>query len=210
MIAYATRAVAWPRLLASTGAIVALVALVAARPGQMWPLQGLAIGVAAGTAAWSMDETAAAVVDALPRSLRWRTLARTAIVAPVAAAWVGSVLVAADRLPPHTGLFLLQGFAALLAGVAFATWRRSLGDATPGTAFAATAIPVAAMFALLRPWPDRLPLFPLWPGEAWTLSAVIWMAVALGAAALLATATRERRVKTAAQAGRRRRRMPGG
>jgi hypothetical protein len=186
MIRYAARAVPWPLVLASCMLTAALMAMVAAWPRTMWPLQGTAIGLIAGTAAWSLDETAAAVVDTLPRSLRWRTAARAIAVVPLALTWVGCVLVPGSRLPPHTGLFLLQGIAALLFALAFVTWRRARGEAVPGTRFASIVIPVAAMLALMRPLPDRLALFPAWPGEQWTLSLAIWGTLAVGSAALLA------------------------
>jgi hypothetical protein len=167
--------------------------MVAAWPQTMWPLQGTAIGLIAGGAAWSLDETAAAVVDTLPRPLRWRTAARAIAVVPLARTWVACVLVPRDRLPAHTGLFLLEGLAALLFAVAFVTWRRARGDAVPGARFASVMIPVAAMLALVRPLPDRLPLFPAWPGEQWTLSLVIWSTLAVGSATLLAMTLSEAR-----------------
>jgi hypothetical protein len=52
-------------------------------------------------------------------------------------------------------------------------------------------IPAVAFLALARPFPDSLPLFPIWPGEAWTLSLGIWSALAVVSAALLAVATSE-------------------
>ena len=163
-------------------------ALVAAWPEVVWPLQGAAVGLLAGAAAWSMDETAAAVVDTLPRPLWWRTAARAAAVVPLALVWTGCVLVAGDRLPPHSELFLLQGFAAVLCAVAFVTWRRAHGEAAPGARVAAGAIAVATALALLRPLPEHLPLFPVWAYEEWDLSLAIWSALAAASAVLLALA----------------------
>lgn len=186
MIRYAARAVPWTLVLAGCALTPALMTIVAAWPETMWPLQGTAIGLLAGVAAWSMDETAAAVVDTLPRPLPWRTVARATAIVPLALTWGGCVLIPRDRLPPHTELFLLQGLAALLFAVAFATWRRARGNAVPGTRFASFVIPVAAMLALVRPLPDRVPLFPVWTNEHWTLSLAIWTTLAVGSAALLA------------------------
>jgi hypothetical protein len=42
--------------------------------------------------------------------------------------------------------------------------------------------------ALIRPRPDILPLFPVWGYEEWNLSLVIWSALAVASAALLAIA----------------------
>ncbi len=188
MIRYAARAVPWPHVLASCVLTVPLMAMVAAWPETVWPLQGAAVGLLAGAAAWSMDETAAAVVDSLPRPLWWRTAARTAAVVPLMLVWGGCVLVAGDRLPPHSELFLLQGFAAMLCAVAYVTWRRAHGEAAPGARVASGAIAAATAFALLRPLPDLLPLFPVWAYEQWELSLAIWSALAVAAAVLLALA----------------------
>ena len=163
-------------------------AMVAAWPEVVWPLEGAAVGLLAGAAAWSMDETAAAVVDALPRPLWWRTAARAAAVVPLALVWTGSVLIAGDRLPPHGELFLLQGFTAVLAAVAFVTWRRAQGEAVPGARVGSAAIAVAVALALIRPFPDRAPMFPVWAYEEWDLSLAIWGALAAAAAVLLALA----------------------
>ena len=192
MTGFALRAVPWS-LVAACGAVVSvLMALVAAEPGTLWPLQGAAIGLLAGGAAWSMDETAAALVDTLPRPLWWRTAARAAAALPLALVWAGCVLVARDRLPAHTELFLLQGGAALLLGIGFVTWRRAHGVAAPGTRFASGVIPAALALALVRPFPERLPLFPVWESAAaWTLSLAIWGALALAAGGLLAVALAE-------------------
>jgi hypothetical protein len=192
VIRFAARSVPWPLVLLSCAFTAALMAMAASWPRVMWPLQGIAIGLIAGAAAWSMDETAAAVVDTLPRPLWWRTGARAVAVVPLGLVWAGCVLIPGDRLPPHRELFLLQGFAALLFAVACVTWRRARGQAGPGTQFASFVIPVAALLALARPFPERLPLFPVWPGEAWTLSLGIWSTLAGGSAALLAVAMSER------------------
>ena len=188
MIRYAARAVPWTLVATSCVLVVALMALVAAWPDVVWPLQGAAVGLLAGAAAWSMDEVAAAVVDTLPRALWWRTAARAAAVVPLALVWTGCVLVAGDRLPPHGELFLLQGFAAVLCSVAFVTWRRAHGEAAPGARVASGAIAVATALALIRPLPERLPLFPAWAYEQWELSLALWSALAAASAVLLALA----------------------
>lgn len=188
MIRYAARAVPWALVLATCIVVAALMALVAAWPEVVWPLEGAAVGLLAGAAAWSMDETAAAVVDTLPRPLWWRTAARAVVVVPLALVWIACVLVAGDRLPPHSDLFLLQGFAGVIVAVAFVTWRRAQGEAAPGDRVASAAVAVAVAFALLRPLPEHLPLFPVWAYEQWELSLAIWSALAAAAAVLLALA----------------------
>ncbi len=49
--------------------------------------------------------------------------------------------------------------------------------ATPGLALSPALIATIGALALVRPVPERLPLFPIWPGEAWALSAAIWWGV---------------------------------
>jgi hypothetical protein len=186
VIGYAGRAVPWRLVSAGCAAVSALMAIVAAWPKTMWPLQGTAIGLLAGVAAWSLDESAAAVVDTLPRPLWWRTAARASAAVPLAVTWAACVLVPRDRLPPHTALFLIQGFAALLFAIAFVTWRRAHQQAVPGTRFASVSIPVAAMLALVRPLPAQFPIFPVWPPEKWALSLAIWATLAACSAVALA------------------------
>jgi hypothetical protein len=185
VIRYAARAVPW-RLVATNCALVtAMMAMVATWPRVMWPLEGTAVGLLAGTAAWSMDERAAAIVDSLPRPLQWRTAARSLALVPLAGTWSACVLLAARRLPPHTVLFLIQGLAGLLFAVGFVTVERADGRAEPGARFAAIAIPASALFALARPIPQVLPLFPIWPSERWDLSLVLWSTLAVTSAFVL-------------------------
>ena len=87
MTGYVARAVPWPLVAAGCGTTAALMGLVAASPWVLWPLQGTAVGVLSATVAWSMDEQAAAVVDTLPRSLRWRTAVRASTVPLVLGIW---------------------------------------------------------------------------------------------------------------------------
>lgn len=188
MIRHASRAVPWGLVVMGCALVPALMAITAAWPRAMWPLQGMTIGLLAAVAAWSMDERAAAVIDTLPRPLWWRTAARAAATVPLASVWVACVLLAGDRLPDHPALFVLQGVAALLAGVALATWRRSRGGAMPGLVIAPAAVVITTGLALVRPVPERLPLFPIWEYERWGLSAAIWWGVLGGAMGLLAVA----------------------
>jgi hypothetical protein len=185
---HAARAVPWRIVGAASLLVPALVALAAVRPEALWPLQGVAVGLLAAVVAWSMDERAAAVVDTLPRALWWRTVARAVVVVPLGAVWVAGLHVAGDRFPDHTALFVLQGVAALAAGAAFATWRRAGGAATPGLVVAPTIVVATAVLALVRPVPERLPLFPIWDFEEWALSAAIWWGVLAGALGLLVAA----------------------
>lgn len=189
MARYALWAVPWPLVAVCCVVVPCLMAVTAAWPDVVWPLQGTAVGLLAAAAAWSMDERAAAVVDAMPRGLAWRTAARSAAVVPLSVVWTVSVVVAGDRLPDHTSLFVVQGLAALVAGVAVATARRAAGVATPGLVLAPAVLAAVAMLALVRPMPERIPLFPLWEDqEAWARSAAIWWTALAASALLLAAA----------------------
>jgi hypothetical protein len=165
------------------GFTAGLMAVVAAWPTTMWPLEGTAVGLLARAAAWCVDEAAAAVVDTLPRGLRWRTTGRAVAAIPLAVVWVLCVYAARHHLPPHAPLFALQGIAALAFAFAFVTWRRARGRPTPGALFGSFVIPASALFALARPVPTLLPLFPIWPDDAWALSHMLWIAVTAGSVA---------------------------
>jgi hypothetical protein len=184
VIRYAARAVPWGTVALACAAVPGLVAVLALDPERMWPLQGVAIGVLAAAAAWCMDERAAALVDTLPRSLGWRTAARALAAVPLAAVWAATLALAAGVMPDHPGLFLRQGAAALLMGVAVATWRRGRGSAMPGATAAPGALGVVAVLALTRPAHADVPLFPAWAGDDWARSGAIWWGL-LGAGAVL-------------------------
>lgn len=188
MIGYAARAVPWRLVLAGSTVAAALLALTSLRPEVLWPLQGTAVGVLAATAAWSMDERAAVVVDTLPRSLAWRTAARATALVAAAASWAAAVLLLGGRLPDHPEVLVLQGVAALVATAALTTWRRARGDATPGLVIAPVLVGAAAAVALARPVPDRLPVFPVWDHEPWGRSGLLWATVLGAGLAVLAVA----------------------
>jgi len=169
-------------LLVGCGAVAVLVALVGFRFTVMWPLQGTAVGVLAGITAMALDERCAALVDTLPRPLWWRTVGRVLFAVPgLLVIWVCALVAVRDRIPPHLGLFVLQGCAAVSLALSVTVARRAAGVAEPGAPFAAFAIPVAAAVALARPRPDWFPVFPVWPTENWSCSVVLWLVVAVAA-----------------------------
>jgi hypothetical protein len=179
------RVTPWLLLGTSCGVIAGLMALVAAWPRIAWPLQGACVGVIAGVAAMALDERSASIVDTLPRSLLWRSAARAAIVVPaLLTVWIGCLLAWQHRLPPHSGLFALQGVTAAAAAVAVTGRRRAAGVAEPGAPFAAATMPTVLALALIRPWTRWLPLFPIWPWENWPRSWAIWCATAVAVPAL--------------------------
>jgi hypothetical protein len=186
MTAYAVRAVPWARIVLAAGLVILLMELVRWNPWILWPLEGTAVGLLAGAAAWCVDEEAAAVVDGAPRGLAWRTAARAPGILLLAGVWAATVWHARASLFDHASVVLLQGLAALAAGTAWATSRRAAGAPMPGLAFAATVIPTATGWALVRPLAEQLPVFPYGTtttGQAtaslvgWTLLGVVSLGV---------------------------------
>jgi hypothetical protein len=192
MVRYAFRALPWPLLSTIATVVFVLMEVVRRWPWTMWPLEGCAVGLVAAGAAWCCDEPAAAMVDNAPRSLWWRTTARLLGVCALLGVWVLSVALARDSLFEHPVEVALQGVIASAAVVAWATWRRSRGAGTPGGLLAAGIVPVVTFWAVARPLPRSLPLFPYTTsvelGGDWASSLVIWLVVAAVAAALLIAA----------------------
>jgi hypothetical protein len=155
-------------------------------PWVLWPLEGTAVGLLAGAAAWCFDESAAVVVDVAPRGLAWRTAARTPAVLVLTAVWCGVVAHAGDSaLFGRSAEILIEGLVALAVGSAYASCRRAWGEPVPGLLLAAAVVPVTSAWALVRPFEATLPVFPYGTSSAndWTASTVGWLA--LGALSLV-------------------------
>ena len=193
MIAYAWRSVPLGSLMVAGGLLVVLMLVVARWPYTMWPLQGCAVGLLAGAAAWCFDEPAAAVADTAPRSLLWRTVARSAGLVVLLLWWGLAVRLAGADLFGHALDVAWQGVVAVLATTAYVTWRRSRGVATPGRATAAAVAPAVAFVALARLYADRVPVFPYTAAGDWALSRALWTAIALASVTALAVVLAERR-----------------
>ncbi len=188
MRSYAARAIPWRLLGACTALLGTLMALVRVHPWTLWPLQGLAVGLLAGAVGWCLDEPAAAVVDAAPRGLPWRTAARAIGIAPLAAVWLLLVWWARPALFGHPGTIAVQGLSASAIASAWVTWRRAGAAATPGNRFATAVVPLAAAWALARPLETRLPIFPYGPaGPAANWAGSTWLWATAGATALVFT-----------------------
>jgi tRNA(Ile2) C34 agmatinyltransferase TiaS len=193
VIRYAVRAIPWGRTALAGALVVTLMELVRWNPWVLWPLEGTAVGLLAGAAAWCFDEPCAAVVDTLPRGAAWRTAARTPALVVLLATWTVLALHAGhDALFGHVRAVLVQGLAAMAGGAALAVSSRGRGEAMPGLRIATVAVPVATAWALVRPLQRALPVFPYGtsPTSAWHASTVGWLVVAtvaaLGAAHSLA------------------------
>jgi hypothetical protein len=181
MVRYAVRAVPWTRVALAAGLVVVLMELVRWNPWVLWPLEGTAIGLLAGATAWCFDETSAAVVDSAPRGLAWRTMARSPGPVLLGVTWTAVVLHAgAVTTFGHRDEIWWEGIAACLAGAAYAGWRRSLGEPSPGLRFATAVVPTTTAWALLRPLDHYLAAFPYdtTSPAGWDRSAAAWIGLA--------------------------------
>ena len=190
MIRYTAHAVPWPRVGLAAVLVIALMELVGRWPWQTWPLAGTAVGLLAAAAAWCFDEPAAAIVDPAPRSLVWRTLARGSGVLVLAIAWAVAMSRAWEGLFGHPWVVTVQGAAAMVAGTAWATWRRAVGVASPGMPLAISVVPLLTGWALTRPFDEQLPVFPYAPEGSgdWGASLVGWACLSMASVILLLAA----------------------
>jgi hypothetical protein len=174
--------------------VVLLLELVRWEPWVLWPLEGTAVGLLAGASAWCFDESAAVVVDVAPRSLAWRTAARTPAVLALALVWAAVVRHAGERaLFGRSTDVLVQGLVALAVGAGYAAWRRAWGEPMPGLLLAATVVPVTSAWALVRPFSSAVPVFPYGTSSAsdWAASTLGWIILAALALVALAAALLE-------------------
>ena len=166
MLRHAARAVPWTLLVVVAAVLAALVRTVAEWPWQVWPLQGIAVGLLAAAVTYAFDEPAAELVDTLPRALWWRTTARSSagvlLVAVVGVACLGGgrrlVRPPVGRGGPGRG-----GGARAVAGV---TALRRRGRATPAAASSSAIITVTVFVSLARPWGATAAPVPLHPDGA--------------------------------------------
>jgi ABC-type sugar transport system permease subunit len=196
MTRYARLGTPWPRMLGLCAAAAGLMGAVAARPGSLWPLQGLTVGLIAAGTAWCVDEQAAAVVDSLPRTLRWRTIARTLVACPLAITWVLCTLLWRRNLPPHPAVLVLQGIAAMATAVAYGAWRRAHGTAAPGGGFAAAAVTACVALTLVPLNRVESAVFPAWSVGSWRTCGAIWAAMLSSSALVLCVTLRDNRQRT--------------
>lgn len=193
MIRHAGRGVPWALVAIGLVLVAASLRAVEEWPYRVWPLQGIAVGLLAGLAVWCFDEPAAAVVDTLPRSMAWRTAARSIGLVLLVGGWLLAVHWTSAAYFGRPGHVAWQGVAAVLVGTAWATLRRSQGIAMPGRAAATGLVSGATYLALARPFEDRLPFFPYTEGGPWTTSALVWAALAVASVTLLAVLLAEAR-----------------
>ena len=198
LLTYSARAVPWTRVWLAALLVAVLMELVRWHAWTLWPLEGTAVGLLAGASAWCSDEQCAVVVDAAPRTLRWRTVARLPGAGVLVAVWAVVVLHSREALFGHAPTVLLHGVVAVLGGLGWSTWRRSAGQTMPGLAAASVAVPLATAWALIRPWEHRLPVFPYGDGgdggdgADWSGSVRVWVVLGVVAVAMLAVGVADR------------------
>jgi hypothetical protein len=190
MISYAARAVPWGLLGAGAGLIAGLLLLVERWPYTMWPLQGIAVGVLAGMAVWCYHEPAAALIDTLPRGLRWRTTSRSAGSSALLVVWLIALRQTRSGYFGHARDVAWQGIAAVIIAACYLTWCRTRGSTGPARAASASIIGVALFVALARPFPKLVPVFPYTATGHWATSRLLWAAACLAAITLLLLGTR--------------------
>lgn len=185
MITYVARAVPWRGISIIGLILVLLLAALSLRVARLWPLEGCAIGLLGGAAAWCFDEATAEVVDTAPRTLAWRTAARASGILWLLAWWTIAVWLVRGSFHGHAVAVGLHGAAASVSVTAIVTWRRAAGVPRPGTAVATIVMGTAVFLALGRPYPRKIPLFPYVYGGPWQAAALWWATASVAAAALL-------------------------
>lgn len=160
--------------------VVLLLETVRRWPWQAWPLQGVAVGLLAGGAAWCLDEPAAGVVDVV-RGSRLAHAGSTRRADGVAGGWGIGLWRAWDQLFDHPEEVALQGVAATLAAAAWTSARRGSGESQPGNRLALVIVPVATAWALVRPLQRSMPVFPYGFDDSygsWRTSSLGWATLA--------------------------------
>jgi hypothetical protein len=173
------------------GTVLMVFGVVLAQDAPPLVLLRLALVPLAAVAAFVLDESAAAAVDAVPRTLRRRTVNRAVVLGLPLALWTAGIAAVEWRTPatPATGL-LVEGTGVLAITLALAAVLRWGGRAEPGEVTAAAvggAILALVVFDVPSWWP-----VPIFPGDTgWSASTVLWGLVAVASAMVVAGASRE-------------------
>ena len=191
MLRYSVRVLPVPTLLAGALGAATLLGLVHLRPAQLLQAAGLAVAAVGATASRLFDEPAAALVDTLPRPLRWRTVARLLPTGLLALLWVIGASVVDTQGVGRPDVLRLQGVGTILAAAAVTTVLRRRGQPVPGLAVASTILLVTTFLVLLNPFDRFLPFFPYGPSGDWAASRWLWAVIVAVAAAALATSCLE-------------------
>ena len=197
MLRYAARAPERGPLAAGTG-LVGLLLWLVAYDGHLWRVLVLASAASVAAGAWAMDEPSARVVDAVPRSLRWRSGGRLVRTLPLLLEWLvfASAVSGRPAATPGSGRawpLVALGAGSLLVGATSATCLRRRGWAAPGQQVGVVAGLVLASTGL---FPKHLPghpaLFPLHADADWAWSLRFWSGVVTTSLVVLVVVTSER------------------
>lgn len=192
--AYVARATPWRDLCAGVVVLVPVLVLIARWP-RLWPGLAVAVGLLVACGALSMDEPAAAVVDAAPRNLRWRTATRSLPLLPLAGVWVVFAWYVGSPARPgpasgHRAVAVLLGLGALVAGAAVATVLRRCGQATPGAAIAGVLGVGVMMLDVGLRYLFRQPIvLPSVGAHDWRRALGFWAVVAVASLIAVVVAT---------------------
>jgi hypothetical protein len=178
------RAVPWLPVAGGTALGLGALALdrwvVPSGPGTF--LLWLGLASIASAAGFVYDEPAAAVVDAAPRSRRWRTVRRLAIGLLPLAAWLAAAAAVARSSPLSWPALAVTGSGVVLVTLAAAAGLRRLGQDTPGEAVAAGVgggVLVAALVAVPKVGPV------LEAGDVSSRGSVWWAALSAAATVVI-------------------------
>ena len=178
-------AVPWGPVAAGSALGIACVAvdrwLVPNGPGSALLWFGLA-GFASASA-FALDEAAAAVVDAVPRSRRWRTVRRLAIGLLPLVGWLAVTAVAARSTDLSWMALAVTGGGLVAVTLAAASALSRLGQSTPGDVVAA-GVGGLVLLGVLVAVPKVGPVLEAY--DASNRSTVWWLL--LGVAAILVIA----------------------
>jgi hypothetical protein len=184
------RGVEWRAVLGGSALGAAVLLLSVALPTDGLPLTyvRLALIALAAATAFVLDESAAAVVDAVPVPRRRRTALRLVAILLPLTIWTAGVLGLAMRHPgtPVGGL-LVEGAGASAVALALASVLRLAGLREPGEITATFLGATLLAFLLLDPPPHSVPVFPMHDG--WTASTLLWTVLGIAAGFVVAVAS---------------------
>ncbi len=134
----------------------------------------------ASASAFTLDEAAAAVVDAVPRSRRWRTVRRLAIGLLPLVGWLLVTALSARSSDLSWAALAVTGGGLVAVTLAVATALRRLGQATPGDVVSA-GVGGAVLLGLLVAVPKVGPVLEAY--DAGHRSTVWWLVLMVAAVA---------------------------
>jgi hypothetical protein len=188
------RAAPWPVLLGGCAAAAALFGIAAAvrHGGMVLPLSLLGLGLCGATAAYVLDEASAEVEDATPTGRRARVAWRLALALLPFVVGSAAVLLL-DDLGGATGWSRLVPVAAgsVAAGVALASGLRRTGRFAPGDLASAIAFGLVVLVVAIEPLHAWVSLAPLDASTYPLATAMAWLLVLFGCAAILAACERD-------------------